>query len=517
MLNFSTMTLGIVGGGLMGRGIAQIALAAGIPVILFDQRKEALALARAEIDKGLRRQAHKEGYSADSVERHLSRLTLAERLQDLASCQVVIEAIVESLSAKQSLFEQIEDIVATTAVLATNTSSLLVTEVGANCRHPERFGGLHFFSPVPRMKIAEVIGGERTAPAVVDALEALTRKLGHHPVRARDTPGFIVNHAGRAYGPESLRIASEQVAGFATIDRVLREACGFKMGPFELFDLTGLDISHPAGESIYHQFYEEPRFRPSPITRLRLAGGLLGRKSGSGFYPYDAEGRRIDPPESTMPTTAGMPVWIGPCEIPGKREAVLALLERAGAAIVSDPPAAPRSAAPLRAADVLCILLPVGDDATQASVQAGVNARWTVTLDPLFLEGRRTLMCTPLTDTAARDLARRLLSADGTQVAVINDSPGFIAQRVCAAIVNIACDMAQQGIASPTDIDQAVRLGLGYPKGPFELGDHLGASVVMRILDGLYTRYRDPRYRPSPWLSRRAALGISLLHPDARE
>ncbi len=279
-------TLGIVGTGAMGRGIAQVAAQAGLTVYLHDLRDGAVAEAREFIAGIWTRSVQKQRLDEADAERYRASLKQANTLADLAGCDIVVEAIVEKLEAKQELFTQLEEILDDRAVLATNTSSLPVTAIASACRHPQRVIGLHFFNPVPLMKIVEVIPGLRTALEVTEGVEALGQAMGHFTARATDTPGFLVNHAGRGYGTEALRILGERVTDHATIDRILVDQGGFRMGPFALLDLTGLDVSHAVMESIYHQYYEEPRFRPSPLTRQRLTAGLLGRKSGEGFYRY---------------------------------------------------------------------------------------------------------------------------------------------------------------------------------------------------------------------------------------
>lgn len=499
--------LGVVGCGLMGRGIAQIAVQGGIPVILHDSRPGAAEEAREAIAATLDKLAAKGKLAAQDVSDAVARLAVAATLADLAPCGTVVEAIVERLDAKQSLFRELEAVVGADCILATNTSSLSVTAIAAACRAPGRVAGFHFFSPVPLMKIVEVIAGPLTDASVADRLVDIARRMGHAPVRASDTPGFIVNHAGRGYLTESLRLLGENVAAHAELDRILRDAAGFRMGPFELLDLTGLDVSQPVMESIYDQYYQEPRFRPSPLARQRLAAGLLGRKSGRGFYAYE-DGKKQDIPGPPVPARADVAVWLDAADA-AAFPAVDALLDALLAALGA---ARDRGARP--AAGSLCLVLPVGQDATGAAAAAGLDPARTVALDPLFLAGRRTLMTTPLTAAAVRDAAHALFAADGTPVSVVRDSAGLVCQRVVATIVNIGADIAQQGIATPADIDQAVTLGLGYPRGPLALGDALGAATVMRILDGLFDTYRDPRYRPSPWLRRRALLGVSLLTPD---
>lgn len=496
------LVIGIVGTGTMGRGIAQVAAQAGCRVLLHDAREGAVAEARAELARIWQRLVEKGRLAAGEAEACAARLDEAGSLADFAGCDIVIEAIVEDLEAKRELFRDLEAVVRPDCVLATNTSSLSVTAIAAVCARPERVAGFHFFNPVPLMKVVEVVDGLRTDPAVAGALCRLAERFGHRPVRVRDMPGFLVNHAGRGYGTEALAILREGVAEVPAIDRLLREAAGFRMGPFELLDLTGLDVSHPVMEQIYHQFYEEPRFRPSPLTRRRLEAGLLGRKTGRGFYEY-RYGKAGVPPAPPTPEARPESVWVAPMAHGTK---VRELCRALGAKVVEGR--APENA--------LLVVAPVGDDATTTARALSLDARRVVAIDPLFgLESHRTVMTTPATDPAMAEAAHGLFASDGVPVTRIHDSPGFVCQRVLATIVNIACDIAQQRIAEPGDIDEAVRLGLGYPKGPLAWGDAIGPDNILAILQAMQRITGDPRYRPSLWLRRRAMLRLSLLTPEA--
>lgn len=497
------LVLGIVGTGVMGRGIAQIAAAAGVTVRLFDAGPGLAEAARAAVAGTFDMLAGKGKLPVADAAAATRRLHPVAGEQELAGCDVVVEAIVEQIEAKRSLFARLEEIVGEECVLATNTSSFSVTAIAAPCKHPGRVAGLHFFNPVPLMKVIEVIPGLRTEDRVTGLLCDLARRFGHTPVVAADTPGFIVNHASRGYGTEALLILQESVAPYEEIDRILRDVCGFRMGPFELYDVTGLDVSHPAMESIYGQFYQEPRYRPSYRLRQRHAAGLLGRKSGQGFYDYSDGAAGARPPSPPVPAVQPRPVWVGGTEEPSWQSALEDLVTAAGWPL--DATARPGDSS-------LCLLAPLGWDATSAALAAGIDPARAVAVDLLFgLDRRRTLMTNPATLPEFRDAAHALLAADGTPVSAIRDSAGFVGQRVIASIVNIACDIAQQGIAGPQDIDHAVTLGLGYPRGPLDWGDALGAGRILAVLEAIQRMTGDPRYRPSPWLSRRARLGVSLL------
>ncbi|MDO8718776.1 MAG: 3-hydroxyacyl-CoA dehydrogenase [Polaromonas sp.] len=499
--------VGIVGAGAMGRGIAQISAQAGSVVMLMDAQAGAAEKALDAICAQWDKLVEKGRIDADLATACKARLVLASTLNDLADCDLVIEAIVERLDVKQTLFAELEAVVSAHTVLASNTSSLSVTAIAAALKHPERFAGYHFFNPVPLMKVVEVIAGLKTSAAVCSALADYARQMGHTPVQAQDTPGFIVNHAGRGYGTEALRIVSEGIADFATIDRILRDQAGFKLGPFELLDLTGLDVSHPVMESIYHQYYEEDRYRPSVITAQRLAGGMLGRKTGEGFYRY-ADGVSHTPAETPAPHVVDMPpVWVSPRA--ARRSELLQLLKNLGANIETGVSASPQA---------LMLVAPLGFDITTVAVVERLDPARTVGVDMLMDDTttrRRVLATNPVTRIDMRNAAHALFARDGKAVSVIRDSGGFVTQRVIATIVNIASDICQQGICSPKDLDTAVTLGLGYPMGPLAMGNLCGPTNILEVLFNMQTVYGDQRYRPSPWLRRRGAIGLSLLHEES--
>ncbi len=491
----------------MGRGIAQIAAQAGSRVKLFDLQADAGAKAKAALhdqwDKLVAKGRLDDSVAADHKSRVLTLATLAE----LADCDLIVEAVVERLDVKQSLFAELEVLVSPEAVLATNTSSLSVTAIAAKLKHPGRFAGYHFFNPVPLMKVVEVIAGLKTSQAVCTQLIDYARQMGHTPVLAQDTPGFIVNHAGRGYGTEALRIVSEGIADFATIDRILRDQVGFKLGPFELMDLTALDVSHPVMESVYRQYYDEARYRPSVITAQRLAGGMLGRKTGEGFYKY-TDGVMHTTPEAPVPVVAEMPpIWVSPRA--ARRAELLQLLKDLGAKIETGASASPQA---------LTLVAPLGFDITTVAVVERLDPARTIGIDMLIDDAatkRRVLATNPATRTDMRDAAHALFARDGKAVSVIRDSGGFVTQRVVATIVNIASDICQQGICSPKDLETAVTLGLGYPMGPLAMGNRYGPTNVLEVLFNMQTVYGDQRYRPSPWLRRRGAIGLSLMHEES--
>ncbi len=491
----------------MGRGIAQIAVQAGSQVFLYDTQAEAVTKARDAVFQQWDKLQEKGRLTVQAVAAFKNHLQSASRLQDLAGCDLVVEAIVEKIEIKKNLFSDLEKVLSADAVLVTNTSSLSVTAIAAALLRPGQFAGYHFFNPVPLMKVVEVIAGLKTEPAVCERLSEFARQMGHTSVRAQDTPGFIVNHAGRGYSTEALRIVSEGVADFATIDRILRDQVGFKLGPFELFDLTALDVSHPVIEAIYHQYYEEPRYRPNVITAQRLAGGVVGKKVGEGFYKY-TEGVAQVPAEPATPVVDHMPpVWVSPRA--SRRMELLQLLKDLGAKIETSASPSP---------EALTLVAPLGFDITTVAVVERLDPARTMGIDMLIDDAatkRRVLATNPATRSDMRDAAHALFARDGKAVSVIRDSGGFVTQRVVATIVNIASDMCQQSICTPQDLETAVTLGLAYPLGPLAMGNRYGPANVLEVLFNLQTVYGDPRYRPSPWLRRRGAIGLSLMHTEA--
>lgn len=491
----------------MGQGIAQLAAQAGSLVKLFDAHAGVNLKAKVNICSKWDQLVAKNRLDDQTGAALKSRILTCTLIDELADCDLVIEAIVENIALKQQIFTALEAIVSFDTVLATNTSSLSITAIAAKLQQPRRVAGYHFFNPPPLMKVVEVVAGLRTDAAVCKQLADYARQMGHTPVMAQDTPGFIVNHAGRGYGTEALRIVSEDVADFVTIDRILRDQVGFKLGPFELLDLTGLDVSHPVMESIYHQYFEEARYRPSVITAQRLAGGMLGRKTGEGFYKY-IDGLMQTPPEAPLPQVTEMPpFWVSPRA--SRRSELLQILNLLGAKIETGA---------LASAHALILVAPLGFDITTVAVVERLDPARTVGIDMLIDDAqtkRRVLATNPATRTDMRDAAHVMFARDGKPVSVIRDSGGFVTQRVVATIVNIASEICQQGICSPADLETAVTLGLGYPYGPLAMGNRYGPTNILEVLFNMQTVYGDQRYRPSPWLRRRGAIGLSLMHEES--
>ena len=497
------LTVAVFGAGTMGRGIAQVCAQAGLTTLLFDSRAGAVSEALATINKGLDGLVAKGRMTADVKQGVIGRLRPIGSLDDAAAAGIAIEAIVEDLHAKRELFHALEERLAPDAVLLTNTSSLSVTAIAAGCADPSRVAGMHFFNPPPVMRLVEVIGGLRTDPGLLAALTGFAWRIGKHPVIATDTPGFVVNHAGRAYGPEALRIVAQGIASPREVDLLMKEAAGFRMGPFELLDLIGADVTHAVMVSIYDQYFGEPMYQPSAEMTVRVAGGLLGRKTQQGFYDYAgppaADAPTIQVMAQPMPASAWIADEDGGGDLAEWLKAVGLKIQLGGAPD----------------ARALCFVTPLGEDATGTVVRLKLDPARTVAVDMLGrFQGRRTVMKTPLTSPETLGAAVTALCATGAPVTAINDSPGFVVQRLLAMIVNIGSRIAELRIAAPADIDTAVELCLNYPKGPLALGDALGPASVLAVLDGMHAVTFDPKYRASTWLRRRARLGVSLLTPD---
>jgi 3-hydroxybutyryl-CoA dehydrogenase len=504
----SDMMVGVVGTGSMGRGIMQVSAQGGMRVIAYDEKPGAAQAAKDFIAKMLERAAEKGSLPPHEVQASIDRITVAERLDEFAKANLIIEAVIERLDVKQAVFAKLDALAGPDTIIASNTSSIPITAIASACARPERVGGMHFFNPVPLMRLVEIIPGLKTAPWVTDAMMVLGRRMMREPVLCTDSPAFLVNHVGRAFVPESQRILSDNIATAAEIDSILTGAPGFKLGPFSLADLVGIDVQHAVMESIYGLFYGEPAFAPFPISAQRVAGGMLGQKTGAGWHRYE-NGKKIEPPLPPVPSQRAKAVWVKPSgNHPELQAPLIDLFRKAGANVENGGKPGP---------DAVTVLTQIGWDLTTAIVDLNLDPQRSVAVDVLFgMKGPRTLMVTPATDPVARDCLHALFAADGQRVVVINDSPGFVAQRVVAMIVNIACGVAQRGIATPADIDKGTKLGLGYPFGPLEWGDRIGAGRVLFILQRLHAFYGEPRYRPSPWLKRRAALNLPLSAPERR-
>ncbi|GAA2731232.1 3-hydroxyacyl-CoA dehydrogenase [Streptomyces nogalater] len=483
----------VVGTGTMGQGIAQVALVAGHPVRLYDAVPGRAREAAEAIGARLDRLVEKGRLAAGARDAARARLTPADGLAELADCALVVEAVLERLDVKQRLFGELEEIVAEDCLLATNTSSLSVTAIGGALRHPGRFVGLHFFNPAPLLPLVEVVSGFATDFTSATRAYETARAWGKTPVACADTPGFIVNRVARPFYAEAFAVYETQAADPATIDAVLRESGGFKMGAFELTDLIGQDVNESVTHSVWQSFFQDVRFTPSLAQRRLVESGRLGRKSGRGWYDY-AEG--AERPEPHTADKEQPPAYVVAEGGLGPAAELLALIREAGIEVrEEDEDHGTR------------LVLPGGGQLVLADGQTSAEFRDVVYFD-LALDYRTAtriaLSASP--DTSPRTLAEAtgLFQALGKDVSVIGDVPGMIVARTVARIIDLAHDAVAKGVATEEDIDTAMRLGVNYPLGPFEWGRRLGRDFAFDILDEMHERDPFGRYAPSLALYRHA-------------
>ena len=492
----------VVGAGIMGAGIAQVAAQAGHAVMLFDTRAGAAAEAKARLAQSLNGLVAKGKLSATSVAQTLALIEPLASLEGAAPARLVVEAIVEQLDAKRALFRQLEAIVAPDCVLATNTSSISVTAIANGLVHPRRLVGMHFFNPVPLMKLVEVVSGLQTAPAVAEVIFELSRAWGKVPVHARSTPGFIVNRIARPYYAETLALLQQQAATPAVIDACLR-AVGFRMGPCELMDLIGHDTNFSVTQSVYEANFQDRRYGPSLVQREMVDGGLLGRKSGRGFFDY-ASGAVLQVPEPFEP--AGFPpaasrvvtgvgpvaeriaAALGAAGLPFERDradaAIGLRVDGAVLCLTDGRPASQRAAA--GAADVAVFDLPLrGSALAPAEAPAGTALAWA----PAVQASDAWVAAAP-----------QWLRALGFHPQRLADAPGLVVARTVAMLVNEASDAVHQGVCDARGADAAMKLGVNYPAGPFEWLSAWGVGGVVPVLEALDASCRGERYRVSPAL-----------------
>lgn len=496
----------VVGAGTMGIGIAQVAAQAGHPVFLFDLREGAAAEAKHKLAFTLDGLVTKGRLTAEAAQATLARITPAVALSEAAAAGLVVEAIVEKLEAKRSLFRELEAVVGNEAVLATNTSSISVTAIANGLRFPARLVGMHFFNPVPLMKLVEVVSGLATAPKVADSIFQLSKAWGKVPVHAKSTPGFIVNRIARPYYAETLALLQEQAATPEVLDACLK-AAGFRMGPCELMDLIGHDTNFSVTQSVYEANFYDKRYVPSLVQREMVDGGLFGRKSGRGFYRY---------PEGVP----ALPVPIIPAPAAGRKVTVH------GGGSIADAleTAAARASAehgwsPARERDSLwtgvqidnaCLVLTDGRPAHEVSDAMGIDDVAIFDLPLIMRDVRGTALAFAVHEGASEawaSSAAAWLHALGFAPFRLQDSPGLVVARTIAMLINEAADAVQQGVCTTEAADAAMKLGVNYPAGPFEWLAELGTAAAVDVVDALDAAYRGERYRVSPWLRRRVQHG----------
>ena len=497
--------LGVVGAGTMGAGIAQLGAAAGMRTLLHDPVPEALERGAESARRGLAKWAEKGRVGEDAAE----LLEPVSKLDDLAPADLVIEAAPERPELKRDLFGALSVVCGDGVVLATNTSSIPVTSLASAAAHPENVVGMHFFNPPPLMPLLEVIRADQSSDAVVALAMEVGKAMGKDVIVAVDGPGFLVNRCGRPFSGEGLRLLQERVATHEQIDRICRLGGGFRMGPFELMDLVGIDVGFEVAKSFDELSFGEPRWRPNPIQARMVAAGRLGRKSGRGYYEYAEDGSyRADDPDPPAPgggdgtllTVLGHDPVADALRERG-RQAGYELREGGPTELVLDarvrPQESPPGGAPVA---VLC-----ASSSLAARGEPGAIG-FHLLPDAQLVELTRLPASQDFAATAVEECFGRL----GLVTEWVEDAPGLVLGRIVSQLVNEAAFAINEGVGSADDVDTGLTLGLSHPRGPVAWSEALGLEYVLAVLDGLWEERHEERYRAAPALRRAAALERSL-------
>jgi 3-hydroxybutyryl-CoA dehydrogenase len=499
--------LGVVGAGTMGAGIAQLGCLAGIETMLHDPLPEALESGAERIRSGLEKGAERGRWSSEEADAARRRLRLADSLDELSDCELVSEAAPERVELKRELFGQLAEICGDDVVLATNTSSILVSSLASAAPRPENVVGMHFFNPPPLMRLLEVIAAEQTGERALALASAVGEAMGKTVIVVRDGPGFLVNRCGRPFNGEALRLLQERVATVEQIDRIVRLGGGFRMGPFELMDLVGIDVGYEVAQSFTAQSFGEPRWKPSMLQAQMVAAGQLGRKTGRGWYSYEDGAQRPDDPEPRAPGGGDGRV----VAVVGSSPLAEGLRERARAAgfevggdepelIVVAEAAAVRFSTSGSPVLVACV--------DRSLALNSISGACGFHLLPPVADTRLVeLTRIPSTRDEAVEAAESFFTALGLEREWVGDAPGLVLGRIVCGLVNEALFAVGEGVGSADHVDTGVTLGLNHPRGPVTRGREIGFEHVLATIDGLWHERREERYRAAPLLRRVVATG----------
>ncbi|TCM02925.1 3-hydroxyacyl-CoA dehydrogenase NAD-binding domain-containing protein [Sphingomonas sp. PP-CC-3G-468] len=470
----------VCGAGAMGSGIAQVAAQAGAFVMVYDAHAPALDAGRQRVADALSGLTRRGKLSVDDAEAIAGRICWTGVVEDLASAQLVLEAIIEDIGIKRALFTAIERVVDPAAIVASNTSSLSIADLARTLEHPPRFVGMHFFNPAQVMKLVEVVAGEQTAPDVLETVSATARSWGKVAVTVADVPGFIVNRVARPFYAEAFAALGEGAAVPEVIDHLFRACAGFRMGPLELTDLIGQDVNNAVAQSIHDAYAGNTRFTLQPAQGALVDAGHLGRKTGRGVYDHRTPAQAATPAKAV-----GMPMG---SDTESHREAVAQLFERRN----------DRNGAWIEIGGSL-----IGWGRGRTAAAEGQALGRCVAVIDWIADTDDAPLCFAASSDSAANAVIALAHAAGRDAFRVADRAGILILRTLAQLANAACDAVRDSVADEAAIDAAMRFGANYPYGPFEWMDRYGRLELYSVLTNIAIETGAVQYTPSSYLPSR--------------